>query len=256
MFEKFEKLPEGKQHKHRKYAAMNAQMDDGVGIVLEKLKELGLEDNTLVVFTSDNGALPESSPAPLRGHKGMYYEGGIRVPMIVRWPGKVKPGTTCDIPVHNIDFYPTFLAAAGGEEPAGKILDGSDISPLFESKPFSERAIFWHFPGYLSSNTGGSRSPDFRTRPVSVIRKGDWKLHLYHEEWVLDGGRDKVDTNNSVELYNLKADISESNNLANVNTAKRDELLNDLLDWFKQVDAPLPSKKNPNYDPSASKKKK
>jgi len=255
MYDKFEKLSGGKQHTHKKFAAMNCQMDDGVGIVLAKLKELGLDDNTLVVFTSDNGALPESSPAPLRGHKGMYYEGGIRVPMIVCWPGIVKPGTTCDVPVINVDLYPTFLAAAGGGVPTGKVLDGADISLLFESKPFSERSIFWHFPGYLDKDTGGSRSPDFRTRPVSVIRKGDWKLHLYHEEWILDGGRDKIDTNNSVELYNLKDDISERNNLANVNTAKRDELLSDLLAWFTHTNALLPSETNPNYAAPAKKKK-
>ena len=254
MYKKFELLPEGKLHKHKKFAAMNCQMDDGVGIVLSKLKELGLDENTLVVFTSDNGALPQSPPDPLRGRKGMYYEGGIRVPMIVRWPGKTKPGTICDVPVHNVDFYTTFLAVAGGDIPSGKALDGADISPLFQSKPFPDRGVFWHFPGYLNSNTGGSRSPKFRTRPVSVIRKGDWKLHLYHEEWVLDGGRDKIDVNNSVELYNIKEDVSESKNLTNTNPAKRDELLGELLSWFKKTDALLPSEKNPQYDPAKRKK--
>jgi len=250
MVNRFEVLPKGKLHQNPKFAAMNCHMDDGVGIVLAKLKALDLEDNTLVVFTSDNGALPHSPPDPLRGKKGMYYEGGIRVPMIVRWPGKTLPGSRCDVPVHNIDLYPTFLGAAGGVVPAGKVLDGTDMSPLFEGKRTSERALFWHFPGYLDRNTGGARTPKFRTRPVSVIRKGLWKLHLYHEEWVLDGAREKIDTNNSIELYHLGRDISESNNLALTHKTKRDELLNDLLNWFKQINAPLPSKKNPGYNPS------
>jgi len=138
--------------------------------------------------------------------------------------------------------------------PAGKVLDGENLIPLFKGEgPLQRQAIFWHFPGYLNSPVIRGRELDvrtgFRSRPVSVIHKGDWKLHLFIEEWQLDGGRAKLAQNNAVELYNLKEDIGERNNLANANTAKRDELLDDLLAWQKSVLAPLPSQPNPNYAP-------
>jgi arylsulfatase A-like enzyme len=106
--------------------------------------------------------------------------------------------------------------------------------------------VFWHFPGYLDRPVIRGRDKDFRTRPVSVIRKGDWKLHLYHEEWLLDGGREKLATNNATELYNLTEDIGERHNLTNENTAKRDELLDDLLAWFQKTDAKLATLKDTN----------
>ena len=121
------------------------------------------------------------------------------------------------------------------------------------------QAIFWHFPGYLNTPVIRGRELDvrtgFRTRPVSVIRKGDWKLHLYHEEWQLDGGREKLATNHAVELYNLAEDIGERNDLANSNPAKRDELLDDLLAWIKSTDALIPTQPNPKYDPTAEAQK-
>jgi len=221
-------------------------------MLVRKLKELGLEDNTLLVFTSDNGGTQKSSQEPLRGNKGGYYEGGIREPFIVRWPGVVKPGTTCDDPVITQDLFPTFLAAAGGTVPKGAVLDGESIVPLLKGTDGLKRqAIFWHFPGYLNNPVIRGRDPVFRTRPVSVIRKGDWKLLLYHEEWQLDGGRDTIATNNAVELYNLRDDIGERNNLANTNPAKRDELLDDLLAWMKSTNALMPAEKNPGYAPHA-----
>jgi arylsulfatase A-like enzyme len=236
------------------YGACTYDLDDGVGLMLKKLKELGLEDNTLVVFTSDNGATQECSQEPLRGSKGGYYEGGIRVPMVVRWPGVVKPGTTSDVPVINVDLFPTFLAAAGAK--TDKTLDGESLLPLFKQEgPLKREAIFWHFPGYIDDPVNRGRELDvrtgFRSRPVSVIRKGDWKLHLFHEEWHLDGGREKLATNNAVELYNLAEDIGERRNLANTNTAKRDELLGEVLAWFKSSDAKRPTQPNPAYDPKA-----
>ncbi len=186
---------------------------------------------------------------PLRGGKGMYYEGGIRVPMFVHWPGFVKAGSVCDAPVISTDFYPTFLNLAGIEVADNYILDGSSIVPLIKGKKQSDnRALFWHFPAYLQAYKGmtdESRDPLFRTRPVSVIRKGDWKLLLFHEEWVLDGGRDQLDVNNSVELYNLKNDIGEKNNLAISNTSKRDELLNELMQWQEDIMAPVSIAQNP-----------
>ena len=181
----------------------------------------------------------------------MYYEGGIREPMFVYWPGKIKPGSVCNVPVISTDFYPTFLEIAGLDKPQNYTLDGISILPLLEGKESGERdKLFWHFPAYLESYSGlkqDSRDTTFRTRPVSVIRKGDWKLLLFHEEWILDGGRNKVSENNSVELYNLKTDISESKNLSNLEPGKRDELLDDLLEWLIETEAPIPQEANPEY---------
>lgn len=246
---KFKAKPPGAQHKAALYAACLYDLDDGVGVLLAKLKELGLDKHTLFIFTSDNGGTQQSSQEPLRGSKGGYYEGGIREPFIVYWPGVIKPGTTNSTPIHNVDLYPTFLAVAGAQAPKlpggtpDETLDGESLLPLFKGRgQLKRQAIFWHFPGYLDDPVLRGRDPVFRTRPVSVIRKGDWKLHLYHEEWLLEGGRAKLATNNAVELYNLKADLGERNNLAQLNRAKRDELLNELLRWFQAVNAPLPTR--------------
>ena len=224
-------------------AACIFDMDDGVGRLLKKLADLGLDQNTLIVFTSDNGGPPPADNEPLRGAKGGYYEGGIREPFLVRWPGKVKPGTVCEAPIINTDLYPTFVAAAGGT-PAPD-LDGESLLPLFTGDATATKrpAIFWHFPGYLDRPVARGRDPVFRTRPISVIRKGDWKLQLYHEEWLLDGGRAALATNKAVELYHLSADIGERSDLANKDTAKRDELLDDLLGWIEKTTAPLPTTK-------------
>jgi arylsulfatase A-like enzyme len=256
--EHFDKKGPGKQHQNTKFAAMNADMDTGVGIVLAKIKSLGIEDNTAVFFTSDNGGLPQSPQTPLRGFKGMYYEGGIRVPMIARLPGKVSAGSQSSAPVVNIDLYPTFLALAGAAAPQGKVLDGESLVPVLTgSGPLNRKSVYWHFPGYLNGPNPGSRDPIFRTRPVTVIRKGDWKLHLFHEEWSLDGGRDSVDTNNSVELYNLANDIGEQSNLASRNKKMRDELLGELLAWKESTNAKFAHEANASYgSPDAAKERK
>lgn len=238
--EKFQAKRGGEQHNNALYAACLYDLDAGVGRLLAKLKELGLDRKTLVVFTSDNGGV--FSQEPLRGNKGGYYEGGIREPFIVRWPGVVKPGTRNDLPIINQDIYPTFLAAAGGSPPRGKILDGENLLPLFQQTGTLQRsAIFWHFPGYLDRPVTRGRDPVFRTRPVSVINKGGWKLHLYHEEWLLDGGRAKLATNRAVELYDLDNDLGERKDLATSNPGKRDELLGDLLTWIKATQAKFPT---------------
>ncbi len=247
----------GQQHNNALYAACTYDLDDGVGRLLQRLKDLGLEENTLLVFTSDNGGTQQSSQEPLRGNKGGYYEGGIREPFIVRWPGVTKPGSRCDVPVINVDLFPTFLAAAGAPVPAGKVLDGESLLPLLRGEGALQRqAIFWHFPGYLDNPVIRGRAIDvqagFRSRPVTVIHKGDWKLHFFHEEWQLDGGRAKLATNHAVELYNLADDIGERTDLANRNPAKRDELLNDLLAWIKSADALVATTPNPQYDPAAA----
>lgn len=240
----------GKYQQNTGFAAMNNQMDDGIGLLLKKIKDLGLEKNTIVIFTSDNGGLPQSPQDPLRGFKGMYYEGGIRVPFIARWPGVIKPGSVQETPVINQDIFPTLLEIAEGSKPKDKILDGKSLVRLFKGeKDLVQRALFWHFPGYLDNSDLGSRDQDFRTRPVSALRKGGWKLLLYHEEWMLDGGRDKIASNNAVELYNLKNDIGETKNLTNSNPEKRDEMLDELFTIMKQSGAEMPSQKNPSYKP-------
>ncbi len=246
----YKKKAEGREGVSPLYAACTADLDAGVGLLLEKLAELGLAKNTLVVFTSDNGSTPQSSSEPLRGDKGGYYEGGIREPFLARWPGKIEAGSKCATPVINIDLYPTLLAAAGTAPPKDKRLDGENLLPLFEQQGNLQReAIFWHFPGYLDRPVTRGRDPVFRTRPVSVIRKGDWKLHLYHEEWLLDGGRERMAENHAVELYNIAEDEGERNDLALTNTEKRDELLGELLVWIEKTPAPLPSEVNPKYKP-------
>lgn len=253
---KFQNKPLGKQHHNPLYAACTYDLDAGIGIVLDKLRALDLEENTVVLFTSDNGGTQKSSQEPLRGSKGGYYEGGIREPMLVRWPGVVKPGSATDIPVVNQDFYPTFLAIAGAESTDGHVLDGENLLPLFEGKhALEERAIYWHFPGYLNDPVVRGRDLIFRTRPTTVLRKGDWKLHLFHEEWQLDGGRNSLDTNDAVELYNLREDPGERTNLALSNTAKRDELLDEMLAWMERTGATMPTEPNPEYAPSPGPKK-
>lgn len=255
--EKFQAKTPGAQHNNPLYAACLYDLDASIGLLLKKIAELGLEKNTLVVFTSDNGGTQKSSQEPLRGNKGCYYEGGVREPFIVRWPGVTPPGSTCDVPVINVDLFPTFLAAAGAPVPAGKMLDGESLLPLLRGGNALQRsAIFWHFPGYLDNPVIRGRELDvrtgFRSRPVSVIRKGDWKLHLYHEEWQLDGGRARIDTNHAVELYNLADDIGERSNLASSHSAKRDELLGDLFAWLKSTDALVPTQPNPQFSAAAT----
>jgi arylsulfatase A-like enzyme len=175
----------------------------------------------------------------------------------VRWPAVTKPGSTCDVPVINVDLFPTFLAAAGAT--TDKVLDGESLLPLLKGEgELKRKAIFWHFPGYLDNPVIRGRELDvktgFRTRPVSVIHKGDWKLHLFLEEWQLDGGREKLATNHAIELYNLKDDIGERTDLATQNTAKRDELLDDLLAWHQSIKAVVPSEPNPKFDPTGKSK--
>ena len=240
-------------HNDATYAAMIESVDESVGRVHQKLKATGLLDNTIFIFFSDNGGYgPKTCMRPLRGGKGMYYEGGIREPMFVVWPDKIKAGSEVDFPVISTDFYPTFLEVAGVNPPSNYTLDGLSIMPLLEEKKELNRdKLFWHFPAYLQAYSGlmeDARDMDFRTRPVSVIRKGDWKLLMYLEEWTLDGGRNNILSNNAIELYNLKDDIGESNNLANTEITKRDELLKDLMDWQKEINAPIPSEPNTEYE--------
>ena len=221
------------------YATMIENLDIQVGRLIDELKRAGKLDDTFILFTSDNGGhYRVTKQWPLRSGKGSYYEGGIREPMFVRWPGKVPPGSKTDVPVTNLDFYPTLLEIAGVKKPAGKILDGQSIIKVLKgSGTMEERPLFWHFPIYLEAYVKeGDRTQDplFRTRPGSAMRLGDWKLIHYFE-------------NNDFELYNLKEDIAENNNLAEINPEKLNELLMVLKNWRKKTNAPVPQELNPEY---------
>ena len=237
-FEKFKNKPKGKYHNDVLMAGSIYDFDEAFAQLLAAIKANGLEENTMIVVSSDNGAINSSVQEPLRGNKGAYYEGGIRVPFIVRWPGKTRAGVNLT-PIINLDLYPTFANLAGAQVPANKVLDGENLLPLFSAQnTHTERdKIFWHFPGYLDNPVVRGRDTIFRTRPVTVMRKGDYKIFIYHEEWLLDGGFDRRAFNNAVEVYHLKTDPGEHVNIANSQPAKRDELIRDLLDWMKATDA-------------------
>lgn len=235
-----QKTPTDKQT-NAKYAAMIESMDDSVGTVLDTLDRLKLADNTIVIFYADNGGHGGvTSNAPLRGSKGMLYEGGIRVPMAVRWPGVVKPGTTSDEPVIGIDLYPTLLEATQTKLPARVNLDGTSLLPLLSDAGASlfRPAIYWHFPAYLQGYT--KRHGPFRTTPAGAIRMGDWKLIEYFEDGVL-------------ELYNLSDDIGEEQNLAKREAKRTVEMHSMMKAWRRATNAPVPKEKNPKFDPAAYK---
>jgi arylsulfatase A len=202
------------------YAAMVESVDDSVGRIMRKLDALGIAGNTVVVFMSDNGGLwPQStSNAPLRAGKGYPYEGGIREPLLIKWPGVTQPGTTCSVPVSSIDFFPTLLEIAGAKL-LGPV-DGRSMVPLLKrSGSLKREALFWHYPHYWSNS---------RVQPYGVVRAGDWKLIEWYE-----GMR--------AELYNLKDDLSETRDLAKEKPEKAAELRAMLHHWRQSVDAQMPT---------------
>lgn len=206
---------------HAVYAGMVEAMDQAVGKVLDALDRLGLADNTVVIFTSDNGGLSTSeghptSNLPLRAGKGWMYEGGIRVPWIIRAPGLTKPGSVCDTPMISNDLYPTIMELAGTR--LDHPVDGKSLVPLLRGENLSDRPLFWHYPHY--GNQGGA--------PGGAVRDGDWKLI----EWYEDGTR---------ELFNLRDDLSETNNLASKMPSKVDDLAAKLESWRKDVGAVMPT---------------
>ncbi len=248
LVEKYESKPAGKLHNHVAMATMIQSVDDGVGRIVATLAELGLTDNTAIFFFSDNGGYgPATDMDPLKGYKGTYYEGGIRVPFFVHWPGIVKPGSKTAVPMIGVDIYPTFCEIARAKLPAGQPQDGVSLLPLLkgENKSLGNRALYWHFPAYLQSYGGNynreQRDPLFRSRPCSIIRYGDWKLHYYFED---DG----------YELYNLKNDIGEKRNLAAKMPEKLSELRGRLVEWQRQIKAPIPTERNPQFDAEAEAK--
>jgi len=226
-------VPEGERQArqvqdHPVYAGMVESVDESIGRVMNKLEQLSVADNTVVIFMSDNGGLStsEGSPTsnvPLRAGKGWLYEGGIREPMMIKWPGVVKTASVCAEPVTSTDFYPTMLEMAGLPLRPKQHCDGISLVPLLRQrgKP-GRKAIYWHYPHY--GNQGGS--------PGGAVRAGDYKLIEFYED-------------NRVELYNLKEDIGEKNKLADKMPDKAAELHRMLKDWRKKVDAQMPT---PNPD--------
>lgn len=205
------------------YAAMIFNVDQNIGKVLEKLDTLGLSKDTLVIFTSDNGGIFRNEP--LRRGKGTPYEGGIREPLIVRYPGRVPAGSESAEPVTSTDLYPTILEIAGLPLRPAQHADGLSLGPLLAQKGGLDReAIFWHYPHYHAAP------------PYGVVRKGDWKLIQFYEKM-------------NVELYNLKEDISESHDLADSMPEPRGELVKLLDQWRESIGAQMPTP-NPDFDPA------
>jgi len=238
IIDKYSAMPHILSERQAIYGAMVETMDMNIGRLMKAIKALDLEKNTLVVFTSDNGGLTSISPlAPLRAGKGSYYEGGIRVPLIMKLPGAITEFTTNDVPVTHLDFFPTFKEILKSKVESPR-LDGESLLPLLQNGLAEERALVWHFPVYLEAYNGltdGARDVLFRTRPGSIIRKGKWKLHQYFEK-------------NEIELYNLELDKGETNNIASSNPEIVNTLLNALKTWRIERNAPVPTEPNPDFD--------
>lgn len=213
------------------YAAMVENVDANIGRLLKALDDAGHRENTLVLFTSDNGGLAtaEGSPTcnlPLAEGKGWVYDGGTRVPLIVRWPRVVAAGSVCHVPVISPDFYPTILSAAGLPLRPAQHRDGVDLMPLLHGARRLQRdAIFWHYPHY--GNQGGT--------PASAMRLGNWKLIEFHED-----GR--------IELYQIEQDPGERHNLAAQEARRAAQMRARLHEWLRDVGARFPTP-NPHYTP-------
>jgi len=213
---------------HAAYAAMLEQLDAAVGRLLATLNRLRLDGRTVVIFTSDNGGLATAeghptSNLPLRGGKGWPYEGGVREPLIIRWPGVTRPGSVCDTPIISTDYYPTLLQMAGLPLRPQQHLDGVSLARLLNGKKLPERSLFWHYPHY--GNQGG--------RPAGVVRRGDYKLIEWFEDM-------------RVELYDLKKDAGEQHDLAAQKPPEVEALRKQLHGWRDDVKALMPTP-NPAY---------
>ena len=224
---RYEKVPEEQRQGDPRYAAMVETVDDGVGRLMTALREMEIEENTLVIFTSDNGGMSKATDnSPLRANKGSNYEGGLRVPVIVKWPGVTEPGSISDEPVISTDFYPTILGATGLPKRPLQHVDGVDLSSVLKGRSRIDRpSLFWHYPHY-------NQHP--QNFPATVIRKGYWKLIE-----ILDTGE--------LELYNLALDVGEQNNLADAHSGLTQSLLAEMQAWREEVNAD-PMRPNPLYE--------
>lgn len=230
-----EKITPDLIHQNPGYAAMIASMDENIGRVLQKVEEAGIADHTAIIFYSDNGGLASprvnvNNNHPLRSGKGSLYEGGIRVPLIIKWPGMVTPGSVSRTPVTTMDFYATFLdlMELKGSVDHNRELDGISLAPVLKNpgKGLDRKALFWHHPHYYPG----------MTTPVGAIRQDQWKLLQYFED-------------NRIELYNLAEDPGETINLASRHPEKTESLLEALKAWRKKMGAGMPSL-NPDYAPA------
>ena len=222
-------LPVRQVQDHPVYAGMVEITDTAVGRVMTALRESGIEDNTIVIFTSDNGGVSSgdafaTSNLPLRGGKGRQWEGGIREPFYIRYPKVTKAGSTCDVPVSGADLYPTILDLCGLSPRPEQHVDGVSLVPLLNGVSIDDRPLYWHYPHY--GNQGGE--------PGSIIRSGDWKLIHYYED----------DRN---ELYNLADDPTETSDLSLTQSLRTAEMWKQLDEWLKSVDAKRP-KPDPRFD--------
>jgi len=210
--------------KNPKYAAMVESVDDSTRRIMAVLDECGVADRTVVIFTSDNGGLMgPTDNAPLRSGKGYPYEGGIRVPLIVRWPGVVEPGTVSNVPVTSVDYFPTILEIAQIDEPKDRAIDGLSLVPVLKQTGGLDREdLFWHFPHYR-----------FARGPYSIIRSGDWKLIKWYQD-------------SEFELFNLAKDLGEATDLAAEMPEKVKELDAKLVAWLDRTEAKVP-RANPRY---------
>lgn len=229
---KYQAKPKTNQ-KNPVYAAMVESVDDAAGKIMAALDELDLADRTVVIFTSDNGGLlGPTDNAPLRSGKGFPYEGGIRVPLIVCWPGVVTAGSTCDVPAVSVDLFPTLLEIAGLPLPEDRAIDGVSLLPVLKQTGGLDRdALYWHFPHYR-----------FARGPYAVVRSGDWKLIKWYQ-------------GNELELFNLADDLGETKDLSAEMPERVRQLDGKLTAWLKSTGAKLP-RPNPDFAAKAPAKPK
>ncbi|HKJ78759.1 MAG TPA: sulfatase [Prolixibacteraceae bacterium] len=228
--------PEEGQNSATYLAAIN-HFDNSVGRLISALKELELDENTMVIFYSDNGGVDKQfEQAPLRHGKGSPYEGGIRVPLIVSWPGKIVPATVNE-PVHVVDFYPTLLDYAGGHA-QNLVLDGVSFRPLLEGRSVGQRELFWYMPLY---------DPQWGASPAAVMRDGEYKLVWFFGDYIEKENDFNYIPEGRVELYNLTEDLSETNDLSEELPDKTQKMKDRLYEWIQEMGEDT-CELNPNYD--------
>lgn len=243
-YERLRRLSEG--YDRAIYAAMIEQLDISTGRILDALEETQLAENTLVIFTSDNGGVSrQTCNHPLRAGKGTFYEGGIRTPFVAHWPKVIRPGTQSDVAINGVDLMPTFAEMAGVAPPSSQPVDGHSILPILrgeEERFDSERSMYFHFPLYLGGG-GEDRvlpvyqgQPNYwRAVPSTTMMKGDYKLIYYYEY-------------DRYELFNLAEDISEQHDLSETERAKAEDMLREMRAWVKETEAPVPIWPNPHFN--------
>ena len=233
LVDKYKSKAPGRLHDNPEYGAMLESVDQSVGRIRKKLADLGLSDNTMIIFFSDNGGLSKdgniTSNLPLRGEKSSMWEGGIRVPLIIQGPG-VKGGRETATPVISVDFFPTIMDWAEIEADLMNPIDGKSLTPLLAGRKMDRGPIYWHSPHY------NAHTPIITTTPYGAVREGDWKLIEFFED-------------SHTELYNLAKDISETRDLSRQQPERAQKLLARLKTWRREVGAQMPIP-NPNADPA------